>query len=144
MAHLTGFGNMVLPTRDLSASITVWSALLDQQPAFQSEDFAAFSGGGVEIGLSAAPWVDHPLVFWSVEDIEQSHETLVAAGAVAMIEVVDGSLAELGTGQAATGDNIDPATGIVDMPGARLAVLKAADGNLLAITQEVPMDWSSD
>ncbi|MFE3543890.1 VOC family protein [Nocardia sp. NPDC059177] len=144
MADFTGFGNVVLPARDLPASIAAWTALLGRQPAFQTKDFAAFSGNGVEIGLTAAPWVDHPLVFWTVEDIELTHRTLVAAGAIAMTEVADGSLAEVGSAEAATGDNIDPATGIVDMPGARLAVLKAADGNLLAITQELPMDWSAD
>ncbi|WP_280236707.1 VOC family protein [Nocardia cyriacigeorgica] len=144
MTRLTGFGNVVLPARDLAASIEVWAALLGQQPAFQSDDFAAFSGDGVEIGLTAAPWVDHPLVFWTVEDIEQTHRALIAAGATAMTEIADGSLAEVGAAEAAAGDNIDPATGIVDMPGARLAVLKAADGNLIAITQEVPMDWSAD
>ncbi|ARX88268.1 VOC family protein [Streptomyces alboflavus] len=144
MARVTGFGNVVLPARDLPASIAAWTALLGRQPAFQSDDFAAFSGDGVEIGLTAAPWVDHPLVFWTVQDIEQSHRTLVAAGATAMTEVADGTLAEVGTAEAAEGDNIDPATGIVDMPGARLAVLKAADGNLIAITQEVPVDWPAD
>lgn len=144
MARLTGFGNVVLPARDLSASISAWTALLGQGPAFQTDDFAAFSGNGVEIGLTAAPWVDHPLVFWTVEDIEQAHGALVAAGATAMTEISDGSLAEVGAANAATGANIDPTTGIVDMPGARLAVLKAADGNLIAITQEVPMDWSAD
>ncbi|ACQ82191.1 Glyoxalase/bleomycin resistance protein/dioxygenase [Beutenbergia cavernae DSM 12333] len=144
MTRLTGFGNVVLPARDLIASVDAWTALLGQPPAFQSDDFAAFSGDGVEIGLTAAPWVDHPLVFWTVEDIEQAHAALVAAGATAMTEVSDGSLAEVGTADAATGDNIDPATGIVDMPGARLAVLKAADGNLVAITQEIPMEWAAD
>lgn len=143
MTRLTGFGNVVLPARDLPASIAAWAALLGQQPAFQSDDFAAFSGDGVEIGLTAAPWVDHPLVFWAVDDIERTHRTLVAAGATAMTEIADGSLAEIGTVEAAMGDNIDPATGIVDMPGARLAVLKAADGNLVGITQEVPMDWNN-
>lgn len=144
MARFIGFSNVVLPVRDLPASITAWTALLGGPPAFQSDDFAAFSNDGVEIGLTAAPWVDHPLVFWAVEDIEQEHRALVAAGATAMTEISDGSLAEVGTAEAAAGDNIDPATGIVDMPGARLAVLKAADGNLIAITQEVPMDWSAD
>src|SRR5690606_8627860 len=97
MAQLNGFGNVVLPARDLPASIAAWTALLGRPPAFQSDDFAAFSGDGVELGLTAAPWMDHPLVFWTVEDIEQAHRTLVAAGATPMTEVADGSLAEVGT-----------------------------------------------
>ena len=79
-------------------------------------------------------------MFWTVDDIEAAHQRLLAAGATAMVEVADGSLAELGTGDVANGD---PATGIVDVPGGRLAVVKAADGNLLGLNQAVAMDWGS-
>jgi len=57
-----------------------------------------------------------------------------------MVEVADGSIAELGTSEVANGD---PATGIVDVPGGRLAVVRAADGNLLGLNQAVAMDWGS-
>ena len=82
---------------------------------------------------------DHPLVFWKVEDIEEAHRALVAAGARALGEIADRSLAELGTAQITNGN---PTTGIVDVPGRRLAVLKVADGNFVGILQEVPMAWS--
>ena len=140
MTHIKGFGNVVLPARDLAPSIATWSALLGQPPAFQGDDFAIFTGGGVEIGLTSKPWVDYPLVFWTVDDIESTHRRLLAAGATAMAEVADGSLAELGTSEVANGD---PATGIVDVPGGRLAVVRAADGNLLGLNQAVAMDWGS-
>jgi predicted enzyme related to lactoylglutathione lyase len=84
--------------------------------------------------------VDYPLVFWTVDDIEATHRRLLAAGATAMVEVADGSLAILGTADVANGD---PATGIVDVPGGRLAVLRAADGNLLGLNQAMAMDWGS-
>jgi catechol 2,3-dioxygenase-like lactoylglutathione lyase family enzyme len=138
--EIKGFANVVLPARDLQTSITAWSALLDQAPAFQGDDFAVFTGNGAEIGLSSKPWVDHPLVFWRVDDIETVHRTLLAAGATAMAEVADGSLAELGTSDVANGD---PATGIVDVPGGRLAVVRAPDGNLLGLNQEVAVDWGA-
>jgi predicted enzyme related to lactoylglutathione lyase len=115
-------------------------ALLGQPPAFQGDDFAIFTRGGVEIGLTAKPWVDYPLVFWTVDDIEASHRRLLAAGATAMVEVADGSLDELGTSDVANGD---PATGIVDVPGGRLAVVRAADGNLLGLNQAAAMDWTA-
>ena len=139
MGHIVGFGNVVVPARDLAASIAAWTALLGQGPTFQGDDFALFTGGGVEIGLTSKPWVDYPLVFWTVDDIEATHRNLLAAGATAMVEVADGSLAKLGTADVANGD---PATGIVDVPGARLAVVMAADGNLLGINQSVPVAWS--
>jgi predicted enzyme related to lactoylglutathione lyase len=136
MGDLKGFANVVFPARDLEAGIAAWSAVLGEDPVFQGPDFAVFSGGGAEVGLTAAPWVQHPLVFWKVDDIEATHRALVAAGASPMGEIADGSLAEIGTAQVVNGD---PATGIVDVPGGRLAVLKATDGNLVGLNQEVPI-----
>ena len=81
MSELTGFANVVFPARDLAAGVAAWTAMLDREPAFVGDDFAVFSGGGVELGLTAAPWVDHPLVFWRVDDVEASHRALVARGA---------------------------------------------------------------
>jgi predicted enzyme related to lactoylglutathione lyase len=133
MGELKGFANVVFPARDLNGAVEAWSAMLGQEPAFVGDDFAAFSGGGVEIGLTALPWVDHPLVFWSVDDIEAAHRAIVARGATPLGEVADGSLAELGTAEVTNGD---PATGIVDVPGGRLAVLRAPDGNLIGLTQD--------
>jgi predicted enzyme related to lactoylglutathione lyase len=133
MGELKGFANVVFPARDLDSAVEAWSAMLGQEPAFVGDDFAAFSGGGVEIGLSALPWVDHPLVFWSVDDVEDAHRTIVARGATPLGEIANGSLAELGTAEVTNGD---PATGIVDVPGGRLAVLRAPDGNLIGLTQD--------
>ena len=131
MSHVKGFANVVYPTDDLKASVAAWTALLDQEPAYVGEDFAGFTGNGVEVGLSAAPWVDHPLVFWKVDNLEEARQEMIDRGAVPMGEVADGSLAEIGT---ATITNGDPKTGIVDVGGGKLAVLKAADGNLVALT----------
>jgi hypothetical protein len=137
MGHLKGFANVVFPARDLEAGIAAWRAVLDEEPAFQGPDFAVFTGGGAQIGLSAAPWVDHPLVFWSVGDMNAAHGALVAAGATPLGEIADGSLAELGSAEITNGD---PATGIVAVPGGRLAVLRAADGNLVGLHQDVASD----
>jgi hypothetical protein len=133
MSELKGFANVVFPARDLGAGVAAWTAMLGREPALLGEDFAAFSGDGVEVGLTALPWVDHPLVFWKVDDVEDAHRALVARGAKPLGEIADGSLAELGTAEVTNGD---PATGIVDVPGGRLAVLKAPDGNLIGLTQE--------
>lgn len=133
MGQVKGFANVVFPARDLAAGVAAWSAVLDQELAFVGDDFAVFSGGGVEVGLTALPWVDHPLVFWKVDDMDAAHRGLVARGATALGEIADGSLAELGTAEVVNGD---PVTGIVDVPGGRLAVLRAPDGNLIGLTEE--------
>ena len=128
-----GFANVVLPARDLGAAVSGWTAVLGHEPAFVGDDFAVFTGNGVDIGVSSRPWVDYPLVFWRVDDIEEAHRTLLERGARALGEIADGSLAELGTAEIANGD---PATGIVDVPGGRLAVLQAPDENLIGLTQK--------
>jgi hypothetical protein len=128
---LNGFANVVFPTRDLRASVAAWTELLGHGPAFAGDDFAAFSGDDVQLGLTALPWVDHPLVFWRVDDVEAAHGALVARGATALGEIADGSLAPVGGAEVVNGD---PGTGIVEVPGGRLAVLRAADGNLIGLT----------
>ena len=133
MSQLKGFANVIYPTRDLRASVAAWSRLLGEPPAFEGDDIAVFTGNGVELGLSSAPWVNHPLVFWKVDDIDQAHREMVGRGAIPMAEMADGSLAELG---AVTVANGDPETGIVTVPGGKLAVLKAPDGSLLALNEE--------
>ena len=130
---LNGFANVVFPTRDLQASVTAWTELLGHGPVFAGDDFAAFSGDDVRLGLTALPWVDHPLVLWHVDDVEEAHGALVARGATPLAEIADGSLAPIGEAEVTNGD---PETGIVDVPGGRLAVLRATDGNLIGLTQE--------
>ena len=134
MSSLKGIRTIIFPTRDLQASITAWTQVLGKAPAYQGPDLAVFLDGANEVGLSQVPWVDHPLVFWKVEDIEEAHRALVASGAKAMGEIAGGSLAELGTAPVANGD---PTTGIVDVPGRRIAALQVADGTLIGILQEI-------
>ena len=134
MSDLKGIRTIIFPTRDLQASITAWTQVLGKAPAYQTPDLAVFLDGANEVGLSQVSWVDHPLVFWKVEDIEEAHRALVASGAKAMGEIADGSMAELGTAPVANGD---PTTGIVDVPGRRIAALQVADGTLIGIMQEI-------
>lgn len=134
MSYLKGIRTIIFPTRDLQASITAWTQVLGKAPAYQTPDLAVFLDGANEVGLSQLPWVDHPLVFWQVDDIEEAHRALVASGAKAMGEIAGGSVAELGTAPVTNGD---PTTGIVDVPGRRIAALQVADGTLIGILQEI-------
>jgi catechol 2,3-dioxygenase-like lactoylglutathione lyase family enzyme len=136
---LSGISSVVYPARDLEHGIATWTAMLGHGPVFQSDDYAGFDGGGTDIGLTKLPWVDHPLVFWKVGDIDAAHQALVAAGATTMVQVADGSLAELGTAEPV--DGVDPVTGVVDVPGGLLTVVKAADGSLIGLSQVVPGEW---
>jgi hypothetical protein len=97
-----------------------------------------FKTPDIEIGLTSLPWVDAPLVFIDADDIEQKRRELIDAGATALGEVADGSLAEIGTAPITNGD---PETGVVEVPGAKLAVVRLADGNLLGLRQALPVAW---
>lgn len=118
-----------------------------QRPAFSSSgqqtapgeaDFAVFKTPDIEIGLTSLPWVDEPLVFLDTGDIEQTRQELIDAGATGVGEVADGSLAELGSAPII---NLSAETGVVEVPGARLAVVRLANGNVLGLRQSMPVAW---
>jgi hypothetical protein len=132
---------IVFPARNFSDSVAAWSTVFGAGPAFSSDgiekapdqaDFAIFKTAEIEIGLTSLPWVDEPLVLLATEDIEASRQELIAAGAKPLAETTNGSLAVLGTAPVTNGD---PNTGIVDVPGFRLAVVELADGSKVGLRQ---------
>jgi hypothetical protein len=134
---------VVFPARDFTHSVAAWSTVFGTGPAFSSDgiekaageaDFAVFKTAEIEIGLTSKPWVNEPLVLLNTNDIEASRQELIAAGATPLAETTDGSLAVLGTAPVANGD---PSTGIVDVPGFRLAAVELADGSKLGLRQAV-------
>jgi hypothetical protein len=138
---------IVFPAREFEAGVQAWTSVFGTGPAFSSSgeqtppgeaDFAVFKTPDIEISLTSLPWVDEPLVFLDTDDIERARRELIDAGATGLGEVADGSLAELGTAPITNGD---PETGIVDVPGAKLAVVRLADGNHLGLRQSMPGAW---
>jgi hypothetical protein len=138
---------VVFPARDFEAGVNAWTSVFGSGPAFSSSrqqtaageaDFAVFKTPDIEIGLTSLPWVDEPLLFLDTDDIEQTRQELVDSGAAGLGEVADGSLAELGSAPITNGS---AETGIVEVPGARLAVVRLANGNLLGLRQSMPVSW---
>jgi hypothetical protein len=138
---------VVFPARNFQASVDAWSTVFGTGPAFSSggverapgeADFAVFKTPEIEIGLTSLPWTDAPLVLLDTADIEMTRRELIEAGATGLGEVADGSLAALGSAPVTNGD---PATGIVDVPGSRLAVVQLADGSNLGLRQALPGTW---
>ena len=97
-----------------------------------------FKTPNIEVGLTSLPWTEAPLVLLDTNDIEKTRRELIEAGASGLGEVADGSLTVLGTAPVTNGD---PATGIVDVPGSRLAVVQLADGTKLGLRQALPGAW---
>lgn len=140
---------VVFPARNFEASVQAWSTVFGAGPAFSSSgverapgeaDFAVFKTPDIEIGLTSLPWVDEPLVLLDTDDIESNRRSLIDAGAIALGEIADGSLAPLGTAPVTNGD---PETGIVDVPGARLAVVELANGSKLGLRQTLQQGASA-
>jgi hypothetical protein len=138
---------VVFPARNFQASVDAWSTVFGTGPTFSSggieralgdADFAVFKTSEIEVGLTSLPWTDAPLVLLDTDDIERTRGELIEAGASGLGEVADGSLAVLGTAPVTNGD---PATGIVDVPGSRLAVVQLADGTKLGLRQALPGAW---
>ena len=138
---------VVFPARDFEAGVHAWTSVFGAGPAFSSSgqqtapgeaDFAVFKTPDIEIALTSLPWVDEPLLFIDAEDIEQTRQGLIDSGATGLGEVADGSLAELGSAPITNGS---AETGVVEVPGAKLAVVRLADGNLLGLRQSMPVAW---
>ena len=138
---------VVLPAREFGAGVNAWMSVFGSGPAFSSSgqqtapgeaDFAVFKTPDIEIGLTSLPWVDEPLVFLDTGDIERARQELIDAGATGLSEVADGSLAELGSAPII---NLSAETGVVEVPGARLAVVRLANGNVLGLRQSMPVAW---
>ena len=138
---------VVFPAREFEAGVSAWTSVFGTGPTFSSSgqqtppgeaDFAVFKTPDIEIALTSLPWVDGPLLFLDTSDIEQTRDELVECGATGLGEVADGSLAALGTAPITNGS---AETGVVEVPGARLAVVRLADGNLLGLRQSVPVAW---
>lgn len=138
---------IVFPARNFEVSVSAWSKVFGAGPTFSSNgmpkapgqaDFAVFKTADLEIGLTSLPWVDAPLVMLNTDDIDSSRQAFVEAGATPLGEIADGSLAPLGTAPVTNGD---PSTGIVDVPGFRLAVVQLADGNVIGLRQALPASW---
>ncbi len=139
---------VVFPAPDFPVSVAAWSTVFGTGPTFSSSglergrdeaDFAVFKTPEIEIGLTSLPWTDAPLVLLDTDDIESTRRELLAAGAHGLGEIADGTLALIGTAEVTNGN---PDTGIVDVPGSRLAVVQLADGTKVGLRQELPMSWS--
>lgn len=138
MTQITTIRSIVYPARDLKASITAWSKVLGD-PVFFNDNYASFVvKDGIDIGLTSLPWVDYPLTFWKVDDIEKAHADMLKSGAIALGEVKGGALGEIGKQSITNGD---PETGIVSVPGRKMANFKLADGSLFGLAQDIPMQW---
>lgn len=87
-----GFSLFVYPVKDLERAKTLYSKLLGVSPYADTPYYVGFRVGGQEIGLDPhghTKGMNGPVGYWHVDDIKQSLQVLLEAGAQLQQEIKD-------------------------------------------------------
>jgi predicted enzyme related to lactoylglutathione lyase len=83
---------IIYPVKDLGGAKALYGTLLGVQPYVDQPYYVGFRLGDFELGLDPnghAQGVTAPIGYWEVEDIKQSVEQLLDAGAEVQSEIRD-------------------------------------------------------
>jgi predicted enzyme related to lactoylglutathione lyase len=106
-----GMRLLVYPVKDVAKAKALYSELLGVEPYAEAPYYVGFRAGELEIGLDPNGRSSGPLAYWVVDDIKESLQQLLNAGAQADQDVKN-------------------------VGGSRLiATVKDADGNTLGLMQ---------
>jgi predicted enzyme related to lactoylglutathione lyase len=112
-----GVKTIIYPVRDIEKAKGLFTALLGTEPYADQPYYVGYSVGGQDIGLDPrghAQGMTGPLAYFHVDDIQQSLDGLLAAGA-------------------------EPVQDVKDVGGGKLiASVKDADGNVIGLVQPAP------
>jgi predicted enzyme related to lactoylglutathione lyase len=109
-----GISTFIFPVKDVAGAKTLYSKLLGIAPYVDEPYYVGFTVGDQEIGLDPNghnQGMTGPVAYWDVDDIEESLQTLLDAGAQVQQAVKD-----VGGGKL-------------------IASVKDADGNILGLMQ---------
>jgi predicted enzyme related to lactoylglutathione lyase len=87
-----GFKTIIYPVTDIAGAKTLYSKLLGVEPYANQSYYVGFRVGDQEIGLDPNghnAGMTGPINYWHVDDIRQTLQSLLDAGAVAQQEVRD-------------------------------------------------------
>jgi predicted enzyme related to lactoylglutathione lyase len=109
-----GVKTIIYPVTDLAKAKALYGALVGVPPVMDQPYYVGFDVGGQDIGLDPhghSQGITGPLAYWHVDDIQQSLQALLAAGA-------------------------QPQQDVKDVGGGKLiAAVKDADGNVIGLLQ---------
>lgn len=111
---IQGIRLIVYPVTDIAAAKAQYSQLLGVEPYADTPYYVGFKAGDLEIGLDPNGHKlreSGPIGFWSVDDIKQSMQTHLAAGAQVVQDIKD-----VGYGK-------------------QIATVKDTDGNIIGLIQ---------
>jgi predicted enzyme related to lactoylglutathione lyase len=106
-----GMRLLVYPVKDVAKAKALYSELLGVEPYAEAPYYVGFRTGELEIGLDPNGRSSGPLAYWVVDDIKESLQQLLDAGAQA-----DQDVKNVGGGRL-------------------IATVKDADGNTLGLMQ---------
>jgi predicted enzyme related to lactoylglutathione lyase len=110
----TGLKTVMYPVTDLAAAKRLYSSLLGAAPSMDEAYYVGFSVDGMDVGLDPhghSKGMTGPVGYWHVDDIDETLEMLLEAGAETLQAVVD-----VGGGKL-------------------IATLKDTDGNIVGLLQ---------
>jgi predicted enzyme related to lactoylglutathione lyase len=111
---IQGIRTFIYPVKDLEQAKTLYSALLGVKPYMDAAYYVGFQVGDQQIGLDPnghSQGMIGPVGYWHVDDIQQSLQALLDAGAQIQQDVKD-----VGGGKL-------------------IATVKDADGNMIGLIQ---------
>ena len=106
-----GVKTVVYPVNDLAKSKALFTVLLGKEPYADAPYYVGYKVGGQDIGLDPNGHKHGTTPYYQVDDIKQSLQALLNAGATTVQDVTD-----VGGGKL-------------------IAVVKDADGNIIGLTQ---------
>lgn len=87
-----GMRTVVVPVKDVAGAKTLYATLLGVEPYVDQPYYVGFRVGDLEVGLDPnghASGMTGPVGFWEVDDIHNSLQSLLDAGAQTRQEVRD-------------------------------------------------------
>ena len=84
-----GIRTIIYPVKDIARAKTLFSKLLGVEPYADEPYYVGFSVGDQEVGLDPNGHKQGMTAYWHVDDIKESLQLLLDAGAQALQEVKD-------------------------------------------------------
>jgi predicted enzyme related to lactoylglutathione lyase len=88
----SGMKTVMYPVKDIAAARKLYGQLLGVEPYMDEAYYVGFNVDGQDVGLDPnghGKGMTGPLAYWHVDDIEQTLQTLLDAGATACQPVTD-------------------------------------------------------
>lgn len=89
---MSGIKTIIFPVKDIGQATALYGTLLGAEPVMNEPYYVQFNVAGHEIGLDPEghnKGMTGPVVYWQVDDIEESLRQLLDAGARPKQEVTD-------------------------------------------------------